>query len=299
MQLNDFFVSAIRDIYGEVGTTWLQNLPTQIDKLCSKYNFEYVEPLPHLTYNFVAQVKLPENGQFAILKMAPVSDQIQTEAHWLQLMTKDVPEIYWYDPAFCAILLERLIPGYSLKTLVEQGHDDTATRVICKIIRDFQLQQETPYQFKHIRDFTPSLIKFNNAIQNKLTQKAVSLYQELTADSSKDIVLHGDLHHDNILASDQSWSVIDPHGYLGNPLFEIGAMLFNPGGDALPCDRTIEQLIDHRLRIIFEELPFDRNEIIAWTFCRTVLSAAWTFEDHKNYAEFEMTVAAAIDKVKL
>lgn len=298
MQLNDFFISTIRDIYGESGNAWLQNLPAQIDKLCSKYNFEYIEPLPHLTYNFVAEVKLP-SSEFAILKMAPVGDQIQTEAHWLNLMTKDVPEIYWYDPAFCAILLEHLIPGHSLKTCVEQGHDDMATRVICKIIRDFQLQQQTPYQFKHIRDFTSSLVNFNNAIKNKLTQKAESLFQDLIADSIKDIVLHGDLHHDNILASDKSWKVIDPHGYLGSPLFEIGAMLFNPGGDAFPCDRTIEQLIDHRLRIIFEELPFDSKEIKAWTFCRTVLSAAWTFEDHNNYAEFEMSVASAIDKVKL
>ena len=55
-----------------------------------------------------------------------------------------------------------------------------------------------------------------------------SIFNELCADCSNDIILHGDLHHDNILQSDTSWSVIDPHGYIGDPCAEVGPMIFNP-----------------------------------------------------------------------
>lgn len=37
----------------------------------------------------------------------------------------------------------------------------------------------------------------------------------------KKYILHRDLHHKNILKSDNEWKVIDPHGILGYKVFEI------------------------------------------------------------------------------
>ena len=42
------------------------------------------------------------------------------------------------------------------------------------------------------------------------------------------MVLHGDLHHDNVLRHGDGWVVIDPHGYVGDAAVEPATMLYNP-----------------------------------------------------------------------
>jgi len=41
------------------------------------------------------------------------------------------------------------------------------------------------------------------------------------------VVLHGDLHHFNILSSGDRWLAIDPKGIIGEPEFEPAAYLEN------------------------------------------------------------------------
>jgi streptomycin 6-kinase len=58
---------------------------------------------------------------------------------------------------------------------------------------------------------------------------AESLFRELIASSESPVLLHGDLHHFNILsARRQPWLAIDPKGVAGEPAYEPGALLRNP-----------------------------------------------------------------------
>jgi streptomycin 6-kinase len=41
-------------------------------------------------------------------------------------------------------------------------------------------------------------------IDNNIIDRAEAIFKNLCADRSNDIILHGDLHHDNILQSDNS-----------------------------------------------------------------------------------------------
>jgi streptomycin 6-kinase len=121
---------------------------------------------------------------------------------------------------------------------------------------------------------------------------------ELTADHSQDVLLHGDLHHDNIICQGSSWKAIDPHGYLGDPAAEVGVMIRNPM-DSFPDYQSCAQIIDTRLQILKEELPFDPQRIKAWLFTLTLLSAAWNMQDFDQLAKTEIELASLIDKVKI
>lgn len=137
-----------------------------------------------------------------------------------------------------------------------------------------------------------------NQLDNRTLSKAESLFRELTTDRTQAVVLHGDLYHDNILSSGTIWKVIDPHGYVGDPVFEVGAMIYNPG-DYFPHERSISQVVERRLHILAEELQFDPQRIKAWAFCKTALSIAWTVEDHGTIPAFEVNVLSSIDQVKI
>jgi len=75
-------------------------------------------------------------------------------------------------------------------------------------------------------------------------------------------------------------------------------MIKNPT-DCFPTYLPLSRVVERRLKIMADELPFDAQRIKSWAFCMTVLSAAWTLEDHATVTQLEVDVAVAIDKTKI
>lgn len=90
-------------------------------------------------------------------------------------------------------------------------------------------------------------------------------------------MLHGDLHHDNLLrASREPWVAIDPHGLIGDPGYDIGALLFNP--DLANRDPALTALVPSRLEQLADELAIPRERLAAWGFVKAVMSDVWSAE---------------------
>jgi streptomycin 6-kinase len=102
----------------------------------------------------------------------------------------------------------------------------------------------------------------------------------LLASAGEPALLHGDLHHGNILADGPAaWRAIDPKGLVGEPAYEAGALLRNPLPELLawPDPRRI---LSRRLDVLAGALGFDRARLRDWGFAQAVLSGWWSFEDH-------------------
>lgn len=298
LNLNASFISNIHDVYGLEGDSWLKELPQLIEELSNNWDCQFLHPLSNLSYSFVGLVKMRANSKSAIIKIVPANGNIISEMKWLSCMEKGVPQIYFSDEKRNAFLMEYLEPGYSLKKLVTAGDDDAATKIICQTIRNLQSQHRTDFNFQHLSELPKALTILENRFDARLLSQAKAWFHDLTMDRSNDVILHGDLHHDNILSSGNEWKAIDPHGYLGDPAAEVGAMMKNPI-DCFPMNRSLSEIIERRLNIMAHELPFDAKRIKAWAFCMTVLSAAWSLEGHGAVTELEMNVASAIDKAKI
>lgn len=293
MQLDPLFTSNIRGIYGEEGDVWLQGLEARIEALSSLWQFRFLRPMADLSYNFVGLVERKAPLKLAVLKMAPQSSPLKREIQWLTGVTKGTPEVYAKEEKLNAFLMEYLEPGYSLKKLVQEGDDDTATRIICQTIRTIHSQQPGKSGFPHLADCLKDFSFLHGHFNHKLLGQAESWFKDLTLERADDVLLHGDLHHDNILSCGTSWKAIDPHGYIGDPVAEVGVLFRNPVG-CFPSHHPLSQVIDRRLRIMGEELPFDSQKIRQWAFCLTVLSAAWSLEDRGEVPALEAAVADAL-----
>jgi streptomycin 6-kinase len=91
--------------------------------------------------------------------------------------------------------------------------------------------------------------------------------------------LHGDLHHENILqAQRQPWLAIDPKGVVGEPAYEVGALLRNMAPRLLKGSQP-SQIVARRAGILSEELGFDRTRLLGWGLAQAVLAAWWCIED--------------------
>lgn len=111
------------------------------------------------------------------------------------------------------------------------------------------------------------------------------------------VVLHGDLHHENIFRqADGALVVIDPKGILGAPGFDLGAALWNPWGQVLAHPQA-DRLIATRLDVLAAELAMDRAEVQAWGWVVAILSAAWEAESGADLA-YPLGVAELIDPAR-
>ena len=189
-----------------------------------------------------------------------------------------------------AVLLERLSPAISLASLALDGRDDEATEILAEVIHRMSCPNEplgetlgdASKQFCAVeewgRAFQSYLESGDKQIQASLVERGQGLYFELCA-SQRDIrLLHGDLHHYNVLLDyDRGWVAIDPKGVVGEIEYEIGASLRNPyeSPELFASPETVER----RLKLYGAKLKLDSDRALAWGFAQAVLSAIWSVED--------------------
>ena len=127
-----------------------------------------------------------------------------------------------------------------------------------------------------------------------LVAKAETIFTEYLANSSPGVLLHGDLHHENILSDEErGWVGIDPKGVIGEPAYEVGALLRNIKPSLLH-EGNLQQICDRRAAILAEELGFERERIIGWGFAQAVLSAWWDYEDHGRVGQEVLKIAQTL-----
>ena len=180
-----------------------------------------------------------------------------------------------------AVLLERLSPGNSLVGIALNGGDDEATDILADVIRKMsprQLVQASVAVEDWARGFERYSASGDDQIPRSLVEKGYRVYLELCGSQSSPRLLHGDLHHYNVLFdSDRGWLAIDPKGVVGEIEYEIGALLRNPyeKPELFAQPSTIERRLTH----LASRLSLDFRRALSWGFAQAVLSAIWGVED--------------------
>jgi streptomycin 6-kinase len=186
-----------------------------------------------------------------------------------------------YERTDGSMLLERAVPGHSLVGTVLNGSDDEATRILASVIarmspRPLSSVAATVQEWG--RGFDRYLASSDARIPNDLVLEARRLYFHLCESQTRVRLLHGDLHHDNVVFDrDRGWLAIDPKGVVGELEYEIGTALRNPWES--PELFTAPATIEARVQCFSRELSLNADRVLSWAFSQAVLSAIWTIED--------------------
>jgi streptomycin 6-kinase len=119
-----------------------------------------------------------------------------------------------------------------------------------------------------------------------LIDRAEEAFKQIERNAPDVVVLHGDLHHENILLDDQSgWTAIDPKGVIGPPCLEVGRFLQNQLPSGLAAER-LNEIVRERVQILSAELGYSRETVAASGLVDCVLSHCWGFEDDGIWADW-------------
>lgn len=116
-----------------------------------------------------------------------------------------------------AVLIERAQPASSLADMSRSGRDDDATRIACAVVNKLHAHRSPhrPGVVPLAEWFEPlrSLSAPADPVLRLCATVANTLLREPRTDEA---VLHGDIHHENILYfGGRGWLAIDPKGLLG------------------------------------------------------------------------------------
>lgn len=186
-----------------------------------------------------------------------------------------------YEHTGGAMLLERLQPGSSLVNMAINGRDEEATDILAGVIEKMSPHQApdgSPTVEDWAKGFERYLATGDERISRESVESAQRLFADLCASQSQTRLLHGDLHHYNVLFdSNRGWLAIDPKGIIGEREYEIGAVLRNPfeRPELFLSPSTIES----RLKQFSTKLNLNFERTLGWGFAQAVLSAIWEIED--------------------
>lgn len=284
-------------LHGAGGKVWLEQLPALLDRLCRRWSLQIEEPLRDLSYNFVARARR-DDGSAVILKVGVPNDELLGEIGALRhydgrgcvLLLEAAPELG-------AMLLERLEPG----TMLVNIDDDRATHIAAEVMQTLWRPLPKSHSFVTIAQWAKGLERLRATFDGgsgpfapRLVDVAERLFADLLASSAEPVLLHGDLHHYNILAAERApWLVIDPKGVSGEPLYETGALLRNPMPQVAGWP-DLRSRLARRVHILAEHLGADHERIVAWGLAQAVLSSWWNYEDEGKHGEEALVVAEAL-----
>ena len=303
IDLDPAFRQRMIDVFGDDGRAWLDRLPQILDEYAARWDLTIGPPLA-LSYNYVASATRAD-GTTAVFKCGVPREQISGEIaalrHWdgdgaVRVLDADAPA--------GVFLLEHVTPG----TPIVEIDDGEATRIAARLMHRLWRPPPKTHAFPSLSDWGEAfhLLRARHGggtgdLPAEAVERGEALYSALVATQAQPIVLHGDLHHCNILSGEREpWLVIDPHGVVGEPAFEVGAWLRNPAGDPgdseeacfLLNQRDVPSILTRRLDIFSEELALPRDRLRDWGIAFATLSACWS-DEANHRAGWEQALAVA------
>ena len=251
---------------------WLERVPQLVDECVEEWDLRLGEPYPAGAAGHAVRADLAD-GTPAVLKVIFPHREAEHEAAALRAWDGDgAVRLLDYDEARWAMLIERCEPG----TLLAEADQGTALDVFVSLLP--RLWREDTEPFRPLADEAAWWIDFlpdeweraGRPFERRLLDAAVDELRSLSDSQGERVLLHQDLHGDNVLAAEREpWLAIDPKPLLGEREFGVAPIVRDPELGHSRRD------VLYRLDRLTSELGLDRERARGWTIGQTI---AWSLD---------------------
>ncbi len=278
-----YFVQHTVDLCGDKGHAWIERLPAILAACEQRWHIHIDAPFPGLSYHYVAPA-IAADGMAVVVKAQIPTSEFAQEVEALRVFDgHGVAQLLADDLEDEVMLLEHVQPGTMLSNL----EDDTeATLLFADVMQRMRRPVPAVQSFPSVQEWGKGFARLRRhynggtgPFPRALLEEAETLYAELSASMGELLLLHGDLHHENILYSQQrGWLAIDPKGLIGEAAYEVGTMLHNPLPKLLNYPDP-QRMLARRVDLLSEVLGIERARVRGWGLAQSMLSVWWDVED--------------------
>lgn len=197
---------------------------------------------------------------------------------------------YEFDAALGIAVIERIIPGSPLR---EEQNPEKRVEAFYSVFQKIHMGSAACEGHETYLDWLERAEQFcrdshaGEEICGKM-HRACQIGRELFAKYPERVLLHGDLHHDNILLGSDGYCMADPKGIVGPAIFDIPRFLLNELGYVPPKEKAAHEIKAHMqqiLALMAEKTGYDREDLEKLLFMEGVLAAVWRMEDGEDAEE--------------
>lgn len=241
--------------------------------------------------------------------------QLKSEYHMLaKLNGHHSCRVYAFNEDKGQLLEERILPGTKLreeKSLEKRlgAFADVFEAIHIEVVEDSEARTG---EHKLLRRGIPTYIDWlakasefcenelwkngesnNLAIWNQRILRALAIARELFEKYPDRVLLHGDLHHDNLLLrEDGDYVFVDPKGVVGPKIFDLPRFILNEL-DTRYQESDVEH-IENVITTLCEKLDYPKEDVRKLFYMEAVLANVWFIEDGMDVNEAWMQVAETI-----
>ena len=251
---------------------WLERVPQIVEECVEVWGLRLGEPYTPGAAGHAVRAVLPD-GTAAVLKVIFPHREAEHEATALAEWAGDGAVLLFdYDDSRRALLMERCEPG----TFLAHAEPEDALTVVVQLLS--RLLKQTDAAFHSLADEVECWIddlprdweRTGRPFARALLDETIGLLRDLAASQGEQVLLHQDLHTDNVLAAEREpWLVIDPKPLVGEREFSVAPIVRD-----YVLGHSKRDVV-HRLDRLTSELGLDRERALGWTIGQTV---AWCFD---------------------
>jgi streptomycin 6-kinase len=284
-------VSAYPPDGGPSGADWLASVPGLVERGLGRWG---LEPDGDPRTGWTALVVPVRRGEERLaLKVGWPHPEARHEPLALRLWNGDgAVRLVAAQPTEGLLLLERL----DADTDLLDPWVDEACEVIGGLLA--RLNVPAPPQVEPLDSYLPPHLERmarGGTVPRRVVERTHGLARELLADAGPALLLHTDLHFENVLlAPDGRWLAIDPKPLAGHPGFEVLPLLRNRV-EELGTGAAFRWSVRHRLGLVADAAGIDEDEARAWSLLRAGLEASWAAPDGPDAVTHAIALTKALD----
>lgn len=267
----------INDIINHYGNEFYNRAIKYINIYAERWQLDSFKLIPYFSINLIFSCQSKTYGE-AILKIGnPNCTEITTEIQ----MLRD-----YNGGRYCKLYLADVDTGVFLIELIKPGNTLFAEPLLDKRLDIFAdlyngLHIAPINKYPTYLDWIEKGIKLleNHTDHENLRyhiNNAKCVYHDVTKSYTQMLLLHGDLHHENILFNGDEYKIIDPKGVIGNPVFDVSRFILNEFHDILSSDLLTE--INNLIDKLSNKINVPADILIKCLYIETSIWACWDFD---------------------
>lgn len=254
------------------GRAWLARLSELVDGCADRWQLTLGTPFDGAQAS-LAMPATRADGTPVVVKVQFPHRECEHEAAALRRWDgRGAVRLLDHDPERWALLLERCEPG----TRLREADPEQALNVLAGLLPRLWVDADAP--FTRLEDeaaWWASTIETDweaagRPIARPLVDAALEAIGDLSATQPERVLLHQDLHGDNVLAATREvWLAIDPKPLVGERAFGLAPIV-----RSYELGHSREAAVQ-RLDVLSDRLGVDRERARRWTIAQTV---AWSLD---------------------